>query len=118
VSSCDERLRPPVQLADPVPRMKSGERLARFELSVVLRLHAKSPRYLADGEPAPLSIVTEEIGECSRTGRAREGLLRDLRAHMESPERHLTTVRDRGKTEGWAGQPTVPKDSFPWPCRE
>jgi hypothetical protein len=56
---------------------------------------------------------------CGGTTRTSQGLLRDLRKRVKRLDsRHLTTVLDGGKTEGWAWQPTVPKDSFPLPRRE
>jgi hypothetical protein len=70
VPSARERLRPPVQLADPIPRLEVWGACAGFELPILLRLHADPPRDLTDGEAAPLSIGTEEIGERSHGSRA------------------------------------------------
>ena len=51
-----ESLRPPVQLADPVPRLEVGEALASLQLPVLLRLHAEMPGCATDAETFALPI--------------------------------------------------------------
>jgi hypothetical protein len=59
----DERLRPPVQLANPVPGFEVWGASAVLELSVLLRLHSETPRNLTDGESAPLTVTPKEVRE-------------------------------------------------------
>jgi hypothetical protein len=58
-----ERLRPPVQLADAIPRIEVVYRLARLQRSIVVRIDPESPRNLTNREAVSLAVVPEQVGE-------------------------------------------------------
>ena len=53
----NERLRPSVQLADPIPRLEVGPPLAGLELAVLPDAYANQPRGAADPEPSALLVA-------------------------------------------------------------
>jgi hypothetical protein len=65
---CDERLRPAVELADPVPRLEGRRSSAGLELPVLLDAHAEAPRGLPDPPTGLLPIMLEHRGQHRHPG--------------------------------------------------
>ena len=58
----DERLRPTVQLAEPVPNLELGNPVARFHLAVLTDADPDEPRRTAYAEPFALPIALHHRG--------------------------------------------------------
>src|SRR5437667_10999081 len=85
----DEHLRPPVQLADPVPRRERRWRRADLDLAILPNAHTEAPGSLARVHPPTFAITPEHVGERShdrapRTSRRRygEGRMKRLAAEL------------------------------------
>jgi hypothetical protein len=64
-ATANERLRPSVQLADPVPGIEVLGARACFDVSVLPGLDAESLSHLTDREAATFAILSEEVrGRC------------------------------------------------------
>jgi hypothetical protein len=114
----DERLRPPVQLADPVPSLEVWGASAVLELPV-LRLDTQAPRDLTDGGAAPFAIGPEEFWE-RRLERAVHnpscpGRTLDVRAGLVSARRERReTVPSPVRPPGLPSRPRLPPAGI-WP---
>jgi hypothetical protein len=60
---CQERLRPPVQLADPVPRIEIVDRFAGLKDAVLTGGQTQEPGCSADGVAFPLPITLQHRRE-------------------------------------------------------
>src|SRR5512132_470741 len=81
-----ERLRPPVQLADPVPPLERRRACAGLELPVLPDAYTETPGSLALAHPPTLAIASEHfVGTPPTTTRIEPGPYRGLFPRKPSP---------------------------------
>ena len=59
----DERLRPPVQLADPLPSLERRQAGSGLKLPILRKAHTEAPGSLALAHPPTFAITSEHLGE-------------------------------------------------------